>query len=578
MAEQVAAKDAPREATSHAEPPPLPPRAGPVKRIPGWFVENGLWWMCSFVFHLLLVASLALLGAMGTRAAQQVAEGAPAFEEATLDQAADVPKTIERFEVGETPEDPAELNTDTLTLTKPAQIAQDAEYNDESQVFEHKGGGVATAAKESNSLGLGGFDIGGVGAGPAVKGRGGVGLGAGAGTRPGSGGDAWGFGGRGSGSRKDLLGSGGGTKQSERAVAAALNWLARHQLASGAWGLASYKGRCKDATCSGPGRDEGGDRPTAATALALLPFLAAGQTHESRGPYRKTIAAGIRFLISNQQRNGDLRMGGDMYNHGLAAIALGECYGMTGAKNVRAAAQSALNFIMEAQDPQGGGWRYLLREPGDTSVTGWQIMALKSGQMAYLTVRPAVFEKAKAFLKTVTFEGHSGRFTYMPKAQLADSADYERATTAIGLLCLQYLQMPRTDPAMVEGTTFLMQNPPGSGARNLYYLYYATQVMHNQPGPQWDAWNRKMRRILIDTQSKDGCAAGSWDPTAPTKDIWGEHGGRLMMTSLSALTLEVYYRYLPLYKLDTETAPPAKKADKTEKGLGSWVLGLRAKT
>ena len=46
--------------------------------------------------------------------------------------------------------------------------------------------------------------------------------------------------------------------------------------------------------------------------------------------------------------------------------------------------------------------------------------------------------------------------------------------------------------------------------------------MHNQPGPQWDAWNRKMRRILIDTQSKEGCAAGSWDPDKPTKDIWGD--------------------------------------------------------
>ena len=64
------------------------------------------------------------------------------------------------------------------------------------------------------------------------------------------------------------------------------------------------------------------------------------------------------------------------------------------------AAQAALNFIMEAQDPNGGGWRYEPRQAGDTSVVGWQIMALKSGQMAYLTVNPAVFEKAKAFLKS----------------------------------------------------------------------------------------------------------------------------------------------------------------------------------
>ena len=64
--------------------------------------------------------------------------------------------------------------------------------------------------------------------------------------------------------------------------------------------------------------------------------------------------------------------------------------------------------------------------------------------------------------------------------------------------------------------------------------------------------------MLIETQSKEGCAAGSWDPNKPTKDQWGEPGGRLMMTSLSCLTLEVYYRYLPLYKLDKEVKAAAK--------------------
>jgi hypothetical protein len=79
--------------------------------------------------------------------------------------------------------------------------------------------------------------------------------------------------------------------------------------------------------------------------------------------------------------------------------------------------------------------------------------------------------------------------------------------------------------------------------------------MHNQSEPRskdWETWNHKIRRLLIDTQSKDGCAAGSW--TCPNdKDPWAEHGGRLMMTSLAALTLEVYYRYLPLYKLDKQS-------------------------
>ena len=91
-----------------------------------------------------------------------------------------------------------------------------------------------------------------------------------------------------------------------------------------------------------------------------------------------------------------------MYEHGLASIALCECFGMTGDQRVGQAAQAALDFIAEAQDPSGGGWRYQPRTPGDTSVTGWQVMALKSGQMAGLNVSTGVLEKAKQFLESVS--------------------------------------------------------------------------------------------------------------------------------------------------------------------------------
>ncbi|HWC89954.1 MAG TPA: hypothetical protein VG433_09870, partial [Pirellulales bacterium] len=94
-----------------------------------------------------------------------------------------------------------------------------------------------------------------------------------------------------------------------------------------------------------------------------------------------------------------------------------------------------------------------------------------------------------------------------------------------------------------------------------YYWYYATQVMHNLPGPEWDPWNRAMRRTLIETQVKEGCAAGSWDPHKPLPDGHAaETGGRIMTTSLATLTLEVYYRYLPLYQLDKKDEAGGKVA------------------
>ncbi len=119
--------------------------------------------------------------------------------------------------------------------------------------------------------------------------------------------------------------------------------------------------------------------------------------------------------------------------------------------------------------------------------------------------------------------------------------------SAVGLLCSQYLGASKDDPIIKGGTAFLMGHMPNPGQRNVYFWYYATQVMHNLPGPEWDSWNRAMRKILIDSQVKSGCATGSWDPA---KDHWGEEAGRIFETSLSCLTLEVYYRYLPLYKLD----------------------------
>jgi hypothetical protein len=92
---------------------------------------------------------------------------------------------------------------------------------------------------------------------------------------------------------------------------------------------------------------------------------------------------------------------------------------------------------------------------------------------------------------------------------------------------------------------YLMGHMPDEGFKNVYYWYYATQVMHNMNNYEWDQWNRKMRDLLVRTQCRDeSCAKGSWDPT---KDAWGQHGGRVMQTSLSALTLEIYYRYAPLY-------------------------------
>jgi hypothetical protein len=544
--------------TAVPAPPVAKPAAPPVEAAPP--AEPTSWrdfllsvatqsWLASMVFHMALMVVLALI--MGTLKMAGTIGQAPAFDPA-LDAQANLPE-ITHFEVGHTPLQPTELTTETLMLTEAPSV--EAQFNDNSPVFEEAGGGLLSG--ETKLGGLGGFDIASSGLGPVVKGAGGVDTSAGLGANFGVGGAMTGFGSRGAGMREAMLGN-GATKQSERAVAAALNWISRHQNRDGSWSLAHTR-HCKGGMCSGPG-DYVTD--TAGTALGLLPFLAAGQTHLSTGPYQKNISGGVNWLISHQKRNGDLSMGDreqQMYAHGLAAIALCEAYGMTQDQRVGYAAQSAINFIESGQNAEGG-WRYTHgTDDSDTSVFGWQVMALKSGQMARLKVNPDVLEASKRYLASCATGAYKSEFAYQPGARRSNPT-----LTSIGLLTSQYLGAKRGDAVIVGGVEFLMQNKPTVSERNSYYWYYATQVMHNVPGAEWDEWNRQMRRLLIETQEKSGCASGSWSPTQPEADAWGNQGGRLMVTSFCCLTLEVYYRYLPLYQLDKSGEKPDQDAPKVE--------------
>lgn len=326
----------------------------------------------------------------------------------------------------------------------------------------------------------------------------------------------------------------GRTRQSDKAVATALTWLARHQDADGRWSLGNFSRRCTDGTCA----CKAGQSDTAATALALLPFLATGQTHQSNGKYQQTISRGLYWLSSQQKSNGDLRSGsGNMYSHGLATITLCEAYGLSHDKAVGASAQQALNFVVAAQDPQGGGWRYEPRQPGDLSVAGWQLMALKSGMMAGLSVPSEAVKHAARFVNSMG--DSNGGFGYTePGSTLTMSA--------VGLLCSQYLGARQDDKVIRTGSQRLLANLPSHDSRNAYYWYYATQVMHNLYDSNWDTWNRGMRRVLVESQETSGCATGSWSPEGHP---FADQGGRLMITALNTLSLEVYYRNLPLYKL-----------------------------
>lgn len=340
------------------------------------------------------------------------------------------------------------------------------------------------------------------------------------------------------------LAEGGGTPESEHAVALALEWLAEHQLPDGGWNLDHTLCRACGGKCSRPGTLR--RARNAATGLALLPFLGAGQTHRS-GKYREQVHDGLYFLVNRMEvgpHGGSLlERDGTMYAHGICAIALCEAYGMTRDPALRDPAQQALDFIAYAQNPRGGGWRYRPRQRGDTSIVGWQLMALKSGHMAYLRVRPSTIEKAAEFLDAVSSDG-GARYGYTGPGAGWRGPDSDQATTAIGLLCRMYLGWERDNPALERGAAWIAEQGPSEG--NMYYDYYATQMMRHRGGDAWDTWNTAMRDYLVDVQARDGHERGSW--CFSEEDLSTRRGGRLYCTSMATMILEVYYRHLPLYR------------------------------
>ena len=347
--------------------------------------------------------------------------------------------------------------------------------------------------------------------------------------------------GRSAGSMKsELLERFGGNAASEKSVAMALDWIAKHQDRSGGWTFghsAVCRGECK-------GDGDYNEAVNGATALALLPFLGAGQTH-TEGKYKTTVLKGLTFLISRMKvTKDDVPHGswhepkGNMYSHGLASIVVCEAYAMTRDPNLLQPAQLAVNYIAYAQDPRGGGWRYSPKQAGDTSVVGWQLMALKSGAMGNLSVPSDCFRKADSFLNFISVNDGAYYGYDAPTSNFEGRA----STTAVGLLCRMYLGWSKDRPGMKEGVAFLSKRGPN--INDLYYSYYATQVMRQHGGEEWTKWNKAMRDGLIKVQETEGHAAGSF---YMEKGPHHEHGGRLYCTALSTMILEVYYRHMPLY-------------------------------
>lgn len=224
-----------------------------------------------------------------------------------------------------------------------------------------------------------------------------------------------------------------------------------------------------------------------------------------------------------------------MYGQGVATLALAEALGMTQDAMLVPYVRDAVRFIETSQDMHGGGWRYLPGQAGDTTVTAWQITALKSAALAGAAVPSPTIDAASRFLDRVQVRQGEGYGYLAPQDR--------SCTSAIGLLCRIYTAWPQAE-TLDRGLARLAK--PGPAADAIYQNFYLSQALLLRDHPAWRRWNARNRDQLVARQSQVGHEAGSWtfaDPdTAP--------GGRLGHTALAILTLEVYYRLLPIYGED----------------------------
>ena len=339
----------------------------------------------------------------------------------------------------------------------------------------------------------------------------------------------------------------------EAAIERGLEFLAKSQRPDGSWQLEDFgdKPRLRS--------------PTAATALSLLAFQGAGYSHRQYH-YAPVCKSALEFLLAHQQPDGDLYIPTDeasnanarFYSHSIASLALCEAFGMTQDEALREPAQRAVQFMVKTQDPVGGGWRYQPGFESDTSVSGWFMMALKSAELSGLKVPKSTFDGIKGWLEKAQASPQEPHlYRYNPLASDTVQTRHGRipnpTMTGVGLLMRLYLGWRRDTPEMIRGADYLLENLPAEGTglnpkRDTYYWYYATQVLFHMGGERWKRWNSTLHPMLIKSQQLEGDQVGSWNPAGPIPDRWGPFAGRLYVTTLNLLSLEVYYRHLPIYE------------------------------
>ena len=320
--------------------------------------------------------------------------------------------------------------------------------------------------------------------------------------------------------------------RTEAAVLKSLLWLKNNQSPDGSWR---------------------GQEPAAMTGLALLAYLAHGEVPGSQ-EFGESVTRGIKNLLARQDARGFFSK--NVYAHAIATYAMAEAFTLTRILELKTPLENGVRVILDGQQPNGGfDYNYRKEQRSDTSVTGWQIQALKAALIAGIKLPglDEALQRSARFLQNEAFAADGSGFVYEGKPGSTAAKGGRPSMTGVGTLCLQMLGKP-TSPQVRLGLKTLHKAEldwPDSGKAGVYSGYYITQAkFQGSDKAEWLHWNKQMKNKLLARQNPDGhWEQGDFD-----------NGSHVYTTTLCTLMLEVYYRYLPTYAKQPESVPPKDRS------------------
>lgn len=336
----------------------------------------------------------------------------------------------------------------------------------------------------------------------------------------------------------------------EVAVDRALRRLAENQNADGSWN-GGFGGGFR-----------GGNRDPSVSALCVMAFLSAGHV-PGEGPYAEVIEKGVRFVCSQQQRNGVFAGGtfgnSVMYSHGICTLMVAEVIGLMPdrreAARLRQQLVAAVELIRKAQSRRPGeqGWRYTIDpRDADMSVTAWQIMALRAAKNVGCDIPADVIDGAVEYVKNSRDPRGGYRYTRHGNTTLA--------VTGASILSLELTtrdfhgSRESQDSAAFIVDQLVARGAGGRGRANIqfphffYGVYYTSQAMFQIGGKYWEWYRDYLHWLLLSPDAHPQRPGGYWDGVSGDDQMAGVN----YSTAMAVLALTVEYRFLPIYQRGEE--------------------------